>query len=185
MLGLLFNLFLNCLSFYWKKNIRNFVDDNKIYGFHINLQTIFKDLGYDMPKCIDVVWFKVNSMKPNSSVVLRGLTIYNRLAYKDHINILSGRGSFKLHALRRIRKYWTTDKAKLLSHAFIDSQFNYASIIRMFCHKNDNLKIKKSSIYGLKNFLQHYESYEELLLRSKYQFIKSSYVYWLLRFLKA
>ena len=50
----------------------------------------------------------------NISVVLPGLTIDNRLTFKDHINILCRRASFKLHALRKARKYLTTDKAKLI-----------------------------------------------------------------------
>ena len=68
----------------------------------------------------------INNVKitESSSVVLLGLTIDNRLTFKDHINILLGRTSFKLHALRRIRKYFTAIKAKLLYIAFINSQFN-------------------------------------------------------------
>ena len=79
-------------------------------------------------------WFKKNSVKTNSQkiqfmifnkhprqciilninktkiaessgAVLLGLTIDNRLAFKNLINILCRRASFKLHALRRIRKY--------------------------------------------------------------------------------
>ena len=42
---------------------------------------------------------------------------------------------YKLHALRRIRKYLTLDKAKLLGNAFIDSQSSYAPLIWVFCHK--------------------------------------------------
>ena len=90
-------------------------------------------------------WFNVNSMKPNpkkfqfmilgksarqsimlninnkkiresSSVVLLGLTLHNRLTFKDHINILCCRASLKLHALRIVRKYLATDMAKLLVH---------------------------------------------------------------------
>ena len=57
----------------------------------------------------------INNIKINefSSVVLLGFTIDNLLTFKDHINILCCRARFKLHALRRIRKYLTTDKAKL------------------------------------------------------------------------
>ena len=105
-----------------------------------------------------LTWFRVNSMKPNpkkfqfmvldrstresiilninnikiresSSVTLLGLTIDNRRTFKDYINILCRRANLKLHALRRIRKYLTTIKAKLLYNAFINSQFNYALII--------------------------------------------------------
>ena len=70
----------------------------------------------------------INNIKirESPSVVLLCLTIDNRLTYKDHINILCRRASFKLHELRRVRKYLTTDKAKLLYNTFLNSQFNYA-----------------------------------------------------------
>ena len=93
-------------------------------------------------------------IRESSSVTLLGLTIDNRLTFKDHINILCRRANLKLHALRRIKKYLTTVKANLLYNAFINNQFNYASIIWMFCHKQDYLKI----VYNIN------ESYEELLL---------------------
>ena len=66
-------------------------------------------------------------LRESLSVVLLGLTIGNRLTFKDHINILCHRASFKLHALRRIRKYSITDKTKLLYNAFINSKFNCVS----------------------------------------------------------
>ena len=100
-------------------------------------------------------WFKVNSMKRNpkkfqfmvlgrrtgqsiilninnakiresSSVTLLGLTINSRITLKHHINILCYRVNLKLHALKGIRKYSTTVKAKLLYNEFINSQFNYS-----------------------------------------------------------
>ena len=160
-----------------RTNIYNFSDDNTIYSCNINLQIILKYLKFDMQNIL--TWFKVNSMKPSpkkfqfmvlgrttrqsiipninnikiresSSVTLLGLTIDNRLTFKDHINILCGKANLKLHALRRIRKYLTTVKAKLLYNTFINSQFNYASIIWMFCYKQDYLKIAKIQCKALK-----------------------------------
>ena len=108
-LGPLFNLFINDLFLFIERtNICNFADDNTIYSCNINLQTILKDLKYDMQNILK--WFNVNSMKPNpkkfqfmilgksarqsiilninnvkiresSSVVLLGLTIDNILTY--------------------------------------------------------------------------------------------------------
>ena len=98
-----------------------------------------------------------------SSVVLLGLKFNIRLTFKDYINILYRRASFKLHALRRKRKYLTIDKAKLLWNAFLNSQLNYALIIRMFFYKQDYLKIEKSQC---KDFCNSNESYEELLLHN-------------------
>ena len=131
---------------------------------YIDVILICQDLGYDMQNILK--WFKVNSMKPNpskfqfmilrkstrqsiilsinnmkiresSNIVLLGLTIDNRLTFKDHIHILCRRASFKLHALRKIRKHLTIDKTKLLYNAFINSRFNYASLVWMFSHKQD------------------------------------------------
>ena len=116
--------------------------------------------------------FKINSMKPNpkkfqfmilgkgsrlpvilninnikiresQKVMLLGLTIDNCLTFNNHVDTLYRNTSYKLHALRRIRKYLTLDKAKVLYNAFINSQFRYASVISMFCRKTDYLKMEK------------------------------------------
>ena len=71
------------------------------------------------------------------------ITIDNILTFTEHINNLYGNASYKLHALHRIRKYLTQDQAKLLYNAFINSKFNYAPIIWMFCRNNQYLKIQK------------------------------------------
>ena len=150
---LLFNIFINDLFLYIEKtNICNFADDNTIYSCKINLQTILKNLMHDMVNVLK--WFKVNSMKANpqkfpfiilgkstrqniilsinntkiresQNVELLGLAIDNLLTFKDHISVLCRRASYKLHALRRIRKYLTLEKSKLLYNAFINNQFNY------------------------------------------------------------
>ena len=75
-------------------------------------------------------------------------------------------GNYKLHALRRIRKYLTLEKAKLLYSTFINSQFTYTSVIWMFCRKKDYLKIGKIQYKALKIIHNSSESYEELLARS-------------------
>ena len=109
-------------------------------------------------------WFKENSMKANPNkfqfmilgktprqlnmlninqikveesqkVVLLGLTIDNRLAFKNHVDMLCSTANYELHALRKVRKYVTLEKTKLLYNAFTNSQFNHTSVIWMFCRK--------------------------------------------------
>ena len=152
-----------------------------------------KNLKHDMINVLK--WFKVNSMKANSkkfqfmilgkrtrqtiiininnikiresqNVELLGPTIDNRLTFKDHINILCRGASYKLRALRRIRKYLTLEKSKLLYNAFINNQFNYASIIWMFCRKQDYLEVEKIHYKALKIVYNSNECYEELLIRN-------------------
>ena len=160
---LLFNLFINDLFLFIERtNICNFADDNTIYSCQNDLKTILEDLRYDMVTLLR--WFKENSMKVNpkkfqfmilgktprqpiilninqikvdksQKVVLLGLTIDNRLTFKDHVDMLCSTANYKLHALRRIRKYLTLKKTKLLYNPFINSQFDYASVMWMFCRE--------------------------------------------------
>ena len=110
----------------------------------------------------------INNIKIRESqnVELLGLTIDNRRTFKDHINMLCRRASYKLHALRRIRKYLTFEKSKLLYNAFISDQFNYASIVWIFCRKQDYLVVEKIHYKALKIFCNSNECYEELLIRN-------------------
>ena len=69
----------------------------------------------------------------------------------------------KLHALRRIRKYLSLEKTKLLCNAFINSQFNYAPLVWMFCRKKQYLKIQKIHHKALKVVYNSNKIYDELL----------------------
>ena len=192
--SLLFNLFINDLFIFLERgNLCNFADDNTIYRGDSVSEIILEDLQHDMKILLN--WFKINSMKPNpkkfqfmilgkgsrlpvilninniytresQKVMLLGLTIDNCLTFKDHIDTLCRNASYKLHALRRIRKYLTPDKAKVLYNAFINSQFSYASIIWMFCRKTDYLKMEKIQYKALKIVFNSNESFEDLLLHS-------------------
>ena len=94
------------------------------------------------------VILNISNIKTRESqkVILLDLTMDNYLTFKDHIDTLCRNASYKLHALRRIRKYLTPDKAKVLYNAFINSQFSYASIIWMFYRKTVYLKWRRSNI---------------------------------------
>ena len=160
LLSLLLNLFINDLLLFIKKTkICNFADDNAMYSCQNDLKVILEDLRYDMVTLLR--WFKENSMKANQkkfqlmilgktprqpiilsinqikveesqNVVLLGLTIDNRLTFKNHVDMLCSTANYKLRALTMIRKYSTLEKTKLLYNAFINSQFNYASVIWIF-----------------------------------------------------
>ena len=90
------------------------------------------------------------TIKESDKVELLVITIDKALNVKKHIEKLCRIAQYKLHALRRIRKYLTLDKVELLGNAFIDSQFDYASIIRMFCHKTTYLAMQKIHHKNLK-----------------------------------
>ena len=68
--------------------------------------------------------------------------------------------------LRIIRRYLSQNQAKRLNNAFVNSQFNYAPIIWMFCRKNQYLKIQKIHHKALKVVFNSDDGYDELLQMS-------------------
>ena len=106
------------------------------------------------------------TVKESNEVILLGITIDNKLVFKKHIENLCRTAQYKLHALTRIRKYLTLDKAILLGNTFINSQFNYARLIWMFCRKTLYHKIEKTHHRTLKVICHSEESYENLLLEN-------------------
>ena len=110
-----------------------------LYSF----DTIFSNLKYDFENVLS--WFQANSLKANPSkfqfiifgdnqntsfvlningkkinnsreIELLGIVIDNQLKFKKHIENLCKKASFKLHALRRIRKFLTVEKARILAN---------------------------------------------------------------------
>ena len=76
---------------------------------------------------------------------------------KSHIEELSRRAAYKLHVLRRIRKYLTAEKANLLANAFINSQLTYAPLIWMFAGKSSIPKICKIHFQTLQIVYNSYD----------------------------
>lgn len=70
------------------------------------------------------------------------------------------------HALRRVRKFITPEKAMSLGNAFINSHFNYAPLIWMFCRKTSYNKIEKIHHKTLKVIYKSDDLYDDLLLRN-------------------
>ena len=82
------------------------------------------------------------------------------------------------------KKIFNCRKTKLLYNAVINSQFNYASAIWMFCPKKDYRKIEKLQYKALKIIYNSSESYEELLTRSNEVSTHQKHVLWLQKSIK-
>ena len=123
----------------------------------------FMILGLSDDKCFIL---KINAIKTRntSEVELLGLTIDYKLKFDAHIDKLCKTARFKLHALRRIRKFLTLEQVKLLAHLFVNTQFGYAPLIWIFTSKNSMLKVNKIHRRTLRVVYDDYNStYEELL----------------------
>ena len=106
---------------------------------------------------------KVNlTCVPSSDdVTFLGVMIDNNLTFKKHIDNVLRKAQYKLHALRRIRKFFAIEKVKILGNGFIDSQFNYAPLMQMFCRKTLYSKIEKNHhrtlkvVYGMDHYFNN------------------------------
>ena len=65
------------------------------------------------------------TIKSVSPVALLSITIDSKLNFKEHINNIFKKAYYKLHALRRLRKFQTLDKTKILVCSMIESQFTH------------------------------------------------------------
>ena len=140
-------MFINGLFFVIAlSEVCNFADDNTSYSPNKELEIMFRNLETDLNNVL--AWFNINSLKANPAkfqfmvlgikqddsfilsirknkiessikVTLLGVKINKQLKFKSHIEELHRKAVYKLHALRRIRKYLTVEEAKLLANAFI------------------------------------------------------------------
>ena len=98
-----------------------------------------------------------------SEVVLLGISIVDQFTFKTHIEYICRMAKYKLRTLQSIRNCLSTEKARLLATAFINSQFYYAPLICMFASKT--LISKVQEIKTLQVVYNTYEkSYNELLI---------------------
>ena len=86
------------------------------------------------------------SVQSSDDVTLLGVIIDKSLTFKKHIDNLVRKTQYKLHALRRIRKFLAVEKVKILGSTFIDSQFNYAPLNGYSVGEHFTLKLKKFTI---------------------------------------
>ena len=103
------------------------------------------------------------NVKEWNYVKLFGIAIDKHLDFKKYIQNLCWNTNYKLHALRRMRKYLAVKRAKLLCNAFINSQFNSPPLIQIFCRKTLYLKIEKIHHKTLRIIHQSNASYCDLL----------------------
>ena len=190
---LVFNINLNDMFFFiTKSKIANWADDNTPYVIEDNLEKLLDSLKEETNVILD--WFDFNEMKANSDkshlfvinskndkiilhneeiigeekVKLLGVTIDNKLNFKEHITMICKKANQKLHALARVAKYLDNNKLRILMKTFIDSQFNYCPLIWMFHSRQLNNKINKIHERALRiAYKDSTLSFEQLLTLDK------------------
>ena len=76
------------------------------------------------------------NIKRSDETESHGKSIDKALNLRQRIENLCSATKFKLQVLRGIRIYLRFDEVKLLGNALFDSQFKYAPLTLMLCHKS-------------------------------------------------
>ena len=147
----LFNIYLNDLFYILKDvDVCNFADDTTPFVCDISLQSVINKL--EKHSDVAISWFEYNYMKLNTDkchllvsghnneeiwikignnyiqdskeVYLLGVTIDNDLKFDKHISNLCLKANRKLSALRRMGRYLSFEKKRILYKSFVESQFN-------------------------------------------------------------
>ena len=147
-------------------NITNFADDTTPYEINKTVEALIEKLTEDVT--VLNIWFENNYMKSNddkcklittkentsvkigndiikssNSVKLLGITIDNKLNFKEHLTNIRKKVSNKLHGLARVSHYTSTHKLRIMMKAFIESQFQYCPLVWMFHSRTLNNRINK------------------------------------------
>jgi hypothetical protein len=191
---LLFNIFINDLFYvdmYCK--IANYADDNHLYCHNkciTKLQdTIEKDIG------TATTWFQDNHMDANpekfqcillggegkhsvslsfkqkqitstNNIKVLGVTLDNKLNFKLHVTQICQRASRQINALKRISKFFNTDRRLLIYKSFIYGNFSYCPVTWLFCGKVNSNRLEKIQERALRYVFSDYSSpYDVLLTR--------------------
>ena len=95
---------------------------------------------------------------------LLGVTIDSELKFENHITEICLKVSKKINALCRISSFMSLEKRRTLMKAFIESQFNYCSLIWMLHSITLNNKINHIHERALRTVYSDYNSsFYELL----------------------
>lgn len=176
-------------------SILNYADDNTIYKCNHSADVVINTLKNDCKiavKWFNENYMQANPSKfqfiflnpPNkqgckestlpifnqiiersSDVKLLGVTIDDRLKYREHIRILCKKAARQLNAFSRIAKQLDIKEREMVYNSFISSVFNFCPLIWHFCNKSDYVKLEKINKRALRIVYNDYEhSYEELLV---------------------
>ena len=187
---LLFNIYINDIFLFVDEQcLANYADDNTPYAMDKDIDIVTSTLLNDtniLKRWFNDNYFLLNNDKCNLLVTnhdedititleneiitgkkwvkLLGVKVDNKLDFTEHVSTICRKANLKLHALSRISKFMNKNKLRILTKAFIESQFVYCPLIWMFHNRTLNNKINKLHERALRLvYNDHDSSFNELL----------------------
>ena len=189
---LIFNIFINDFILFIKDcELCNFADDQTIYAYDSNMDTVIISLEQDLKRCIN--WLDINGLvvnpdkfqimflgtrnKPKFCLTINGKTVINtdtikllgitidwKLNFNKHVIEIANKANTKARGLCRLRTKLSIDQKLLLYNSFVSSHFGYCPLIWMFCGKTANFMVEKVQKRALRAVYNNFNlSYQEAL----------------------
>ena len=198
----LFNYFINDLIMLESNfTFANYADDNTIYVSAPNRSILLDKL--TSATCSALRWFEDNGLQANpskfqfiifgnedsnaslflgdncihacTSVNLLGVTLDQKLNFKEHVRNLCRKAAWQLTALSRISKYLNQEAKMKIFKSYIVSNFEYCKLIWHFCGKTDSKKVEKLQERGLRIVFNDFDAtYESLLTRANFKSLEEN-----------
>ena len=124
-------------------NVLNWFKLNEMISNISKCHLIVTDINHKKYSSKSYIYLENEFLENQDTVKLLGILVDQNLNFEEHINGLLKKGNQKLHALMRIKSYLTEAKLKLVMKTFIESLFNYCSLIWMGHSRGTNRKINK------------------------------------------
>ena len=189
---LLFNVFINdTFHFVTNTTIYNYADDNTVSCCHKDLEILRDTPVAECLKPLK--WFVDNQMQANpdkfqaisvgkkthsaltsiklanldipyeENVKLLGVELDYKLDFDFQVTQICKKAAKQLHVLQRLSKFLNEKPRFLIYKSFIQSNFNYCSMVWHFCSKTNTEKLEKIQQRALRIVFNDYvSSYETL-----------------------
>ncbi|KAL9956009.1 hypothetical protein ACROYT_G037423, partial [Oculina patagonica] len=201
---LLWNIFQNDMTYNITSSLSMYADDHQIYEMGADLHSVTTKLKesaalatewYDsnllegnlkkyqtMNICsnganqyhTDVIKIKNTEISPSNSLNLLGVTIDDKLSFRDHITTVCKKASQRIGVIMRLKNLIPT-KAKLqLYKAAILPHLIFCHLVWHFCRASDTRRLERIQERGLRAvFKDDRSSYEVLLKRAELPTLKN------------
>lgn len=188
---LLFNIFLNDLSFFITGvKLNAYADDQQLYSSDSDHSTLYNRLNDELS--IATEWFKQNGLMANPTkfqslilgdtdeafiftvdgiqierrddINLLGVNIDSRLTFHKHVSTICKKVNNQLQVIKRFRNLISGPTMLRLYNAFIQPVFSYCSDVWHFCSARDRDKLEHVNKQALRVVLNDKENgYDEML----------------------
>jgi len=176
---LLFNIFINdFLYFSFNSKIYNYADDNTLSCADTDFHMLKYKLHEDCMQAM--TWFEQNNMKANAekfqlmflsrqvkitddnikighatikaseSINILGIELDNRLKLNLTIDEICSHSGKQINALKRIKHHLDKESKMIIYNSYINSNFNYCSVVWMLANKSEIDKLERTNKRALR-----------------------------------